>query len=53
MHTSYPELLFIDATYNNYRMPLYVMAVEDSLGETHVISNSNITGVRSQADLIC
>ena len=40
MFSNYPELLMIDATYklNNLRMPLYILMVVDSNGESEVIA---------------
>ena len=36
---SFPELLFLDATYkhNDLRMPVYVMLVEDGNGESEIV----------------
>ena len=37
--SSYPELLFMDATYklNELRIPVYILLVEDSLGLSEVV----------------
>jgi hypothetical protein len=38
MFSAFPEIIFVDATckLNDMRMPLYVMMVEDSLGQSEV-----------------
>ena len=40
MLSAFPEIIFVDATYklNDMRMPLYVMMVEDSLGQSEVVA---------------
>jgi zinc finger SWIM domain-containing protein 3 len=40
MYESFPEILFVDATYklNDLRMPLYVFLVEDGNGESEIVA---------------
>lgn len=40
MFSVFPEIIFVDATYklNDRRMPLYILMVEDSLGQSEVVA---------------
>ena len=57
--SSYPEILFIDATYklNELRLPLYVLLIEDGNGLSEIvaiwlIADESGTTIQSMADLL-